>query len=69
MRNLLRKIYETVKPVSKREFYEYVEDEIEVNKGILLALDQQSEIISGLISRFAKTPEEDKKEDKDNMFG
>ena len=77
MKKLLKKIYNAVMPVSRREFGLCMSELTTVIDGVLVATNQQSEMISNIINQLSglqmvkaeKKEEQAEKEENDPAFG
>jgi len=70
MIKLLKKIYEAVAPVSRKEFKEYTKNMTVVIDGLLLSNNQQSEIATSLVEQVSGlqlVKAEEKMQKKENI--
>ena len=73
MRKLLQKIYDTIVPVSWKNYKEFMEAMTIALDGTILAADQQSEMLVNLMTQInelqkKKTVIQEKKEEHDVAF-
>jgi len=76
MRRLLKKIYNTIVPVSWREFNQFAEAMADSLDGMTVAAEQQAEMLASLVNQVSglqmvkaeKQTEEEKKVEYDEAF-
>lgn len=74
MKELLKRIYDAIVPVSRRNFYLSTGAIVESLNGIITATEQQSEMLASLVNQISelqkvKTEKKDNEEQNDPAFG
>ena len=65
MRKLLQKIYDTIVPVSWKNYKSFMEAATITLDGVILATDQQSEMLTNLVTQITELQKEKVQEKKE----